>query len=480
MMTLLPELHAYRSGHDPIAGPAGPVRTVPAPAMSADPPPRLHALPGMPPAAHERGVSVHDAALALERIMARFDGGAPGPRVSLPDVERADMEALAMTATVLSLRSFGDTAKATLKALEIATQAEDSLRREQVLQYQQQMDHAVEQADKARKAGVLGVVFDWIIAVAEVVSGLFKMVTGTLTGNPLSVAGGAMDLMAGLAGLVKATANTLALVDPDNAEKHRAAADEAGKVQLSFEIAGAAVDVTSAARNLLVTRVMGKTAISVLENGAAPVLLAAIREGSEGAITGIARSVGRDVAEQVAVQIRQTVGKACRESAEGASRALGVPGFNRVAEAFTREAIEVLVARSVERVAARAMAKGGVISAEALATAVGRQVADDVVRAVLKASVTVLDVTRTVAQSTRQAAGGVLALQRAALQQDIEALILDQQWLQTCIQFHETTKRVANDSLGDLAGRQAAVLDGMHGMAGRAASLQVRIASGMV
>lgn len=261
-MTLLPELHAYRPGHDPIAGPAGPVRTVPVPAMPADPPPRLHALPGMPPAAHERGVSVRDAALALERIMARFDGGAPGPRVSLPDVERADMEALAMTATVLSLRSFGDTAKATLKALEIATQAEDSLRREQVLQYQQQMDRAVEQADKARKAGVLGVVFDWIIAVAEVVSGLFKMVTGTLTGNPLSVAGGAMDLMAGLAGLVKATANTLALVDPDNAEKHRAAADEAGKVQLSFEIAGAAVDVTSAARNLLVTRVMGKTAIA--------------------------------------------------------------------------------------------------------------------------------------------------------------------------------------------------------------------------
>ncbi|MGE8357895.1 MAG: type III secretion system translocon subunit SctE, partial [Microvirgula sp.] len=107
------------------------------------------------------------AAAAMERIMARLDGDGARLQVSLQDIERAEMETRALAATVLSLRSFGDTAKATLKALEIAARAEDSLRREQVIQYQPQIDGAVEQADKARKAGVIGVVFDWIIAAVE-------------------------------------------------------------------------------------------------------------------------------------------------------------------------------------------------------------------------------------------------------------------------------------------------------------------------
>ena len=485
-MSMALVLNGMRSGpgeHEETLAPSGAGRgvagAVPGTAsVLADLLPRLQSRLGTPPPARD-SVSVSHAAAAMERIMARLDGDGARLQVSLQDIERAEMETLALAATVLSLRSFGDTAKATLKALEIAARAEDSLRREQVVQYQQQIDGAVEQADKARKAGMIGVVFDWIIAAVEIVSGVFKMVTGVLTGNALSVAGGSMDLMAGLAGLVRATANTLALVDPGNAEKHHAVARDAGNVQLSFEIAGAAVDVSSAARNLLATRVIGKAVGGVLERGAGPVLLAAIRDGSESAMTGIARSIGREVAEQVAGQVRHAVGKAFRESLDG-TRALGLPGFNRVAEAFTREAIENLVARSVETVSKRAMAKGTVDTVAALTAAVGRQVADDVMRTVIRASVTVTDMARGVTQSTRQMTNGALALQRAALQKDIEALILDQQWLQTCIQFHEMAKKTANDSLADLAGRQASALGGMHGMASRSLSLQVHIANGMV
>lgn len=446
------------------------------------PPSRLN----MPPPAKSSASQV-EAMKALSRILANIpqkqDGCAP---MTLKDLEKVPMDSILLASTLLSSDILGSTALAKSKALAIMTDKQERIRQQEIRDCREEMDKAIEQQDKAKKAGIFSVIFDWVIAAVEVISGVLKIVGGVLTGNATTVLGGAMDLLAGLAGVVKATANTLALIDPDNADKYKKVADAAGYVQLGFEIAGALVDVTSAARNLLLTKVIPKVTGNVLKKGADTAIVQAINSGSKSAIDQAAKKVGKEVASQVAAQITQGLSKATLEASKAATKA-GVQAFvqqfgvNQMLKQFSQKAIEKMVTKAVTKVGHKAIEKGVQKTAEQVTNEVVKAVRNEVIAAVIKASTYIgIHTTRGALTGASQITSGALAVDRARLQKDIGQLMLDQQWLQSLFALYQAQKNAALKRMGELVeGQSQVVEDGSKAIA-NAGAVQVQIAAAMV
>lgn len=370
-------------------------------------------------------------------------------RVQLKDFENLSMETMMLAMTLVAGKALSNTAELKAKALSIMSDKQEAIREQEIKDYREQMDKAVEQQNAAKKAGIFGVLFDWVVAAVELVSGVAKLVGGLVTANPFAIAGGAMDLMAGLAGVVKATMNTLALIDPKNADSYRKVADIAGKVQLAFEIAGAVVDITSAARNMMLTKAIPKATEKLLQEGTEKVLMEAIEKGSQQAVEKTAKEVGKQVASQVSEQIMQGLGKAAVEASKTAAKEASQKLItNKMMEYFSQQAIEKLVTKSIEKVAGEAIEKGIQLTAEALTKAIVDQVKRDVLAQVLKASLlSAVNTTRATVTAASQVVSGVSKLEQAELQKEIDQLIIDQQWLQMCFQFYEQSKEAARKDL---------------------------------
>jgi secreted effector protein SseC len=443
--------------------------------------------PGTTGLAGRAAVSMQETVEALARMVERFDSAA-GPGVKratagLRDAVNVSMDSMMLAVTLMSSQVLGNTAESKAKALSIMSAKQEEVRRQEVSEYREQIDKAIEQQQKAKKAGIFGVIFDWIIAAVEVVSGIAKIIGGALTGNVMTVAGGAMDLMAGFAGVIKATMNTLALVDEKNAEKYRAVANVAAQVQLTFEIAGAVVDITSAARNMLLTKAIPKATTAVLKEGAEQALVAAVKTGSKDAVKSTAQAVGKEVAAQVSDQILQGIGKAALEASktagkEAAQKAVQQLGVNRMLEAFSREAIEKMVTKSVEKVAGKAIEEGIEMSAKELTKAITRQVNQEVMAATLKASTSImLNATRASVSAASQATTGALGVERAKLQKEIDQLMLDQEWLQMCFQFYAQQKEARTKEAKDLIEKSGEIIADGSKLSKQTATVQGQVAS---
>ncbi|HWX12090.1 MAG TPA: type III secretion system translocon subunit SctE [Trinickia sp.] len=461
----------------------------------------LAALPGMSASKQEQqlgelsrwakpaagaAVTMQAAAKALERVFERL--GASRPHVGLStlhEVEKQPMETLMLAATMLSVQALGDVASAKGKALEIMSDKQEQIRAQEIKELREQMDKAIEQQQKAKKAGIFGAVFDWIVAAVEVVSGIAKIVGGVLTGNAMTVAGGVMDLMAGTAGLVKAVANTLALIDTAHADKYKSIAETAGKIQLAFEVIGAAIDITSAARNMVVTKVIPKAAETTLREGAEQALVAAVKTGSKDAVAKTAQEIGKKVASEVSEQVLENLGKgaleawkkAGKEAMAEATRQLGV---NRVLDAFSSKAIEEMVTKAVKEVAEKAIERGVEVTAKELTKDIVKQIRREVIAAVLKSSaLTAVNVTRAVAGASSEIASGAIGIERANLKKEIDMLILDQQWLQAFFQFYDEMKKDMTQRTKHLLDDQSTALAGGVKAMNETAAVQVRGAASM-
>lgn len=417
--------------------------------------------------------------LSVENKNSRVNN--PIINMSLTTVEGLPMNSMFAASLLLVGQVLGDIAATKGEMLEIITKKQDLLRMEEVKNIREQMNNAVEQQDKARKAGIIGVIFDWVIATVEVVVGVAKVVGGTLSGNALMAASGSMDFMAGLAGIGKAVANTMALIDSNNAEKYHAMADKFGKAQLSFEIIGATIDITSAVRNALATKIVPKVATKVLQEGAGEALNAAIKEGSQTAIKSLSKSIGQEVSTQVGNKVINKLGQ---QAAESVSKSM----FNKMVDAFSQKAIEEMVTKSVEKAAQKAAKKaakhGTQITTDTLIKNVSKQIQKDVLKAVSKASVTRLDFflqsSRVVMTGTQQISIGALEIQKAKLQKQIDQLMLDQNWLQNLFEFFEEEKKETVKKVSSLQEDKANVIQDGTKLLSTIASTQMHMASSMV
>ncbi|MFM5540458.1 type III secretion system translocon subunit SctE [Aeromonas veronii] len=401
----------------------------------------LHVPP--PP---RQSVTLSMAEGALNRIMQTFGPKTEGKPIRLADIERTPMDAMSLAAALLGVKALGDNANLKSLALEIRTHGAENLRLLQNEELRKQIDKAIEDQQKAHKAGIFAAVVDWIISAAEIVSGVVKLVVG-------DVAGGMMDLGAGSAGLVKALCETLALIDTANADKYKEIANIAGKVQLSFEIAGMMVDLVSVGRGVMAAKSMAKTTETVMNKGASELLENTLKQASsqvgkevaQEVIQGLAKQVASEVAEELAEQIARNI-------AEQSTRFLGQ---GHLLEAFSKQAIERMVTAAVEKVAKKALESGVKSAANELTKEVMKEVQKAVIHAAIHASITSTEnIIKAGTRGGMQGANGVfqgeVTKERAELQKVVQELINENYFMQSLLDEFEKIKKRAKEDIGNL------------------------------
>lgn len=396
-------------------------------------------------------VPQREAQSALDRLLGSLShsgvGGDCG-RLSLDNPGETDIQQIMSMVSSLNLGLFSNLCKSISQQMERATDVQTFLRDKRVAEYQQQIDKAVEQADKAKKAGIFTAVFDWIVGAVEVVYGALKVAEGVLTGDPLAIASGVAYLAAGTAGVVKAAAETAMLLGASK-EKCQEVIDVAGKVQLGCECFAMAIDIFQAARAINAARTVTKGASEVLKSGASEALSDAIKRGASGEIEQLAEKFGKDVSQQVSrnisLNVMETemveVGNMTSAAAKQAAKA-EIALVRNITKSFTHEGIEKLVGGVAKKLAQDAIKKGITLTAE--------QFSQQCVKAIMKKSVTTIlkDIATSpllIMQKCTAAAGqvnsGQLAIQSANLRKEIEKLILDQDFTQFMDEWVERNKQ---------------------------------------
>lgn len=404
-----------------------------------------------PPAA-QQNVGLRVAEAALNRILVAFGPKDPVTQkpMTLAEFERIPMEAMALAASLMGVQALGDSADLKSLALEIRTKGAENLRLRQNEELRQQIEKAIEDQKKAHKAGVFSAVVSWVVSVAEIASGVAKLAIG-------NYAGGAMDLAAGCAGLVKAMCETLALVDKDNAEKYKKIGDIAGKIQLGFEIAGMMVDVLSVGRGLMAAKCVPTAAENVMKGSVATTienyLSHAVKEGGDVAIKQIGEQLFKDIAAEVGREVAQQTAKSVATTlAEQTTRFLGQ---GPLLQAFAKQAIETIVTKSVETVALQALKTGAQHTAEEITKAVVREIMKEIVQAAVKAS---LMSTENIAKATIRGSSegvntvfqGVVNHERADLKKIIGQLMAESMFMQFLFDEFENIKKRSKEDISKL------------------------------
>lgn len=400
----------------------------------------------------------------------------------LASLEQIDPSTMVMMASMITMEALGDTAKSTQRALELLAERQEKLRQEDIQKFREQMDKATEDANKARKGGIFGVVFDWVVSAVETVVGAVKVVTGVLTMNPLLIAGGVADLGAGIAGLGAAFHRTMALADPKHAGYHEKQAEKWGKAQMAFQIIGAVVGFGTSLKGLLAARTVTKTATRVFKGAAGESLEQAIKAGDKAAIGTIKRRVASEVSFVIGNEVGKRVGKSLLQSGTRASRALAKAGFNRMAETFAQQMVEQMVERAFKKVVKRAtkqVAKGKAVTAKSLGNSFGAQMRFEASRAALRGSWSLAGAVRSTLLGANAVGQNVIGMQRAKLNLDARNLGVDMMWLQMLMDMTGEDKKRNAKRMEALIGQQGDVATSASEMVQQTGATRIRIASSM-
>ncbi|MGC7527093.1 type III secretion system translocon subunit SctE, partial [Pandoraea pneumonica] len=174
---------------------------------------------------------------------------------------------LAMTFVAMNLTAHVNRNNA--DAMKAATDRLAEINRERIETMGTERELRAQEANQVRKGGIVGAVFDWVIAAVDIAVGIGKTVAGFMTANPMLMAGGVLTLAAGVAGVGVALSNTMALVDKGRADQWRERAAQASTVQMSLSMAATVVDVTASVSRMASNAVMrgGKSVVGVTSKG---------------------------------------------------------------------------------------------------------------------------------------------------------------------------------------------------------------------
>jgi secreted effector protein SseC len=479
------------------AGPAdwAPARTDKKPLV---PPARLpdwRAIAGLPPSSDTSlvspGVTQQHAQNALDRLVAALPrSGAkndPNGRFSLDRLGNIDMQIIMSMAGNLSLAVFSDLSRLMGQQMERATEVQTFLSDKRVAEYQKQIDKAVEQADKAKKAGIFNAVFDWVIGAAEVVYGAIKVAEGVLTGDPIALTSGVAYLAAGTAGLVKAAAETAMLLGASK-EKCQEVIDVAGKVQLGCECFAMAIDLFQAARAINAARVVTRGAGDVLKAGSGEALTGAIKRGATEEVQQLAEQLGKEVSQQVSRDAAMKgIGIEMVEATDMASAAAKqaveaeMSLVRNITQSFTREGIAQLVSKTTEKLALEAIKKGATLTAEELNRQCTKEIMKKMISTILKdISASPLQIIQKCTGAIQQVNSGQLAIQKAGLQKEIEQLIVDQDFTQFMDEWVDKAKQQQLNRLKDLSHEAQDTVKKLNDTIQQTGMLQTKIAGSLV
>lgn len=305
-------------------------------------------------------ISLQEASNALKQLLDAVPGNHKRP--SLPDFLQTNPAVLSMLMTTLILSVFGNNAQSLCQQLERATEVQNALRDKQVKEYQEQIQKAIEQEDKARKAGIFGAIFDWITGIFETVIGALKVVEGFLSGNPAEMASGVAYIAAGCAGMVKAGAETAMMCGADH-DTCQAIIDVTSKIQFGCEAVALALDVFQIGRAFMATRGLSGAAAKVLDSGFGEEVVERMVGAGEAEIEELAEKFGEEVSESFLKQFepleREMViaNEMAEESAEF-SREVENNMTRSAGKSFTKEGVKAM-AKEAAKEAPKNMRKKG-------------------------------------------------------------------------------------------------------------------------
>ncbi len=424
-------------------------------------------------------ISLQEASNALKQLLDAVPGDHKRP--SLPDFLQTNPAVLSMMMTSLILNVFGNNAQSLCQQLERATEVQNALRNKQVKEYQEQIQKAIEQEDKARKAGIFGAIFDWLTGIFETVIGALKVVEGFLSGNPAEMASGVAYIAAGCAGMVKAGAETAMMCGADH-DTCQAIIDVASKIQVGCEVVAMALDVFQIGRAFMETRGLSGAAAKVLDSGLGEEMVERMVGAGEGEIEELAEKFGEEVSENFSKQFeaieREMVspGEMEEESAEF-SRKVENNMTRSAGKSFTKEGVKAMAKEAAKEALEKCAQEGGKFLLKNFRNKVLWNMFKKILYALLSdCSFKGLQAIRCATEGASQMNTGMVNTEKAKLEKKIEQLITQQRFLDFIMQQTEDQKKIEQKRLEELYKSSGAALRDVLDTIDHYSSVQARIA----
>lgn len=424
-------------------------------------------------------ISLQEASNALKQLLDAVPGDHKRP--SLPDFLQTNPAVLSMMMTTLILNVFGNNAQSLCQQLERATEVQNALRNKQVKEYQEQIQKAIEQEDKARKAGIFGAIFDWLTGIFETVIGALKVVEGFLSGNPAEMASGVAYIAAGCAGMVKAEAETAMMCGADH-DTCQAIIDVASKIQVGCEVVAMALDVFQIGRAFMETRGLSGAAAKVLDSGLGEEMVERMVGAGEGEIEELAEKFGEEVSENFSKQFeaieREMVspGEMEEESAEF-SRKVENNMTRSAGKSFTKEGVKAMAKEAAKEALEKCAQEGGKFLLKNFRNKVLWNMFKKILYALLSdCSFKGLQAIRCATEGANQMNTGMVNTEKAKIEKKIEQLITQQRFLDFIMQQTENQKKIEQKRLEELYKGSGAALRDVLDTIDHYSSVQARIA----
>ncbi|EEN4661290.1 type III secretion system translocon protein [Salmonella enterica subsp. enterica serovar Banana] len=424
-------------------------------------------------------ISLQEASNALKQLLDAVPGNHKRP--SLPDFLHINPTVLSMMMTTLILNVFGNNAQSLCQQLERATEVQNALRNKQVKEYQEQIQKAIEQEDKARKAGIFGAIFDWITGIFETVIGALKVVEGFLSGNPAEMASGVAYMAAGCAGMVKAGAETAMMCGADH-DTCQAIIDVASKIQVGCEVVAMALDVFQIGRAFMATRGLSGAAEKVLDSGLGEEMVERMVGAGEAEIEELAEKFGEEVSENFSKQFeaieREMVspGEMEEESAEF-SRKVEKNMTKNAGKSFTKEGVKAMAKEAAKEALEKYAQEGGKFLLKNFRNKVLWNMFKKILYALLSdCSFKGLQAIRCATEGASQMNTGMVNTEKAKIEKKIEQLITQQRFLDFIMQQTEDQKKLEQKRLEELYKSSGAALRDVLDIIDHYSSVQARIA----
>ncbi|EAQ6495778.1 type III secretion system translocon protein [Salmonella enterica subsp. salamae] len=423
-------------------------------------------------------ISLQEANNALKQLLDAVPGNHKRP--SLPDFLQVNPTVLSMMMTTLILSVFGNNAQSLCQQLERATEVQNALRDKQVKEYQEQIQKAIEQEDKARKAGIFGAIFDWLIGIFETVLGAFKVVEGFLSGNPAEMASGVAYMAAGCAGMVKAGAETAMLfgADPDTCQ---AIINVTSKVQLGCEAVALALDIFQIGRAFMATRGLSDAAAKVLDSGFGEDAGRMVGAG-EAEMEALAEEFGKEVSENFSNQFaslerEMVLPEEMEEESAEFSRDVEKNMTRSAGKSFTKEGVKAMAKEAAKEALEKYAQEGEKFLLKEFRNKVLFNMFKKIMYALLRdCSFKGLQAIRCATEGGSQINTGVIKAEKAKIERKIEQLITQQRFLDFIMQQTEDQKKIEQKRLEELYKSSGAALRDVLDTIDHYSSVQARIA----
>lgn len=401
-------------------------------------------------------VSRQEADKALRKLMGIQSEGDGTRCAAVRDVLEMDPMMLSLMMTQLVLKACGNSADALCRQLEHVSEVQAVLRDKQVAEYQDQINKAVEQAEQVRKAGIINAAFDWIIGGAEAVIGVLKMVEGILTADPLAITDGAAYFSAGMAGMVKAGAETAEVLGAD-----KSVCDDiikaAGTGQMVCEGVALTLDIIQIGRGIRAARAITKATEEVLDAGAGKALTEAVAKGAESELKTLAEKAGQEVSRMMSKDTGMVLECGMAEvseiAAETAAHELEAESdmVRSISKSFTRKGIGKLVETAIEGAGKDLLKKSEEVVAKKLRDAILKNLRNSIVKTVTvdctRNSIFFIRFIANFAGGMSKISVSLVALASAKLQRDIDHLMMQQGYIDFMQNWTEDRKKTQQKGL---------------------------------